>query len=63
MTKVLERLLGPLGPARDLPPGIVTQSHVFRRVRPDRPTTAQPVGWVFLGGIVAVNVVVSSPSS
>ncbi len=59
MKKVLERLIGPLGPARDLSPGAGPESQGWRRgYVPADQRRAQRVFWIFLGVIVAVNVLV-----
>ena len=59
MKKVLESLFGPLGPVRDLSPGLGPEFRGWRRgYVPTDQRRAVRVFWMLLGAIVAVNVLV-----
>lgn len=59
MKKLLERIVGPLGPARSLSPGPGDHSlATWRRGHvPTDQRGAHRVFWIFFGAIVAINVV------
>lgn len=57
MKKLFERLLGPLGPAKRLPPGIGPDDQGLRLgYVPTDQRRAQRVFWIAFGVILAINV-------